>query len=124
MSLGEYFENTKGLGVLATSDAEGNVNTALYGRPHVMDENTVAFIMNERMSYANVQANPRAAFMFVEHTEGYKGKRLYLKKTKESDDQELIASMRRCEHGKKTGEPVQKHLVYFEIDRTRPLVGG
>lgn len=124
MSLAEYFENTKGLGVLATSDADGNVNMALYGRPHVIDENTLAFIMNQRTSYANVQANPKAAFMFVEHTEGYRGKRIYLKKTKESDDQELIASMRRGEHGKKTAEAVQKHLVYFEIDRTRPLVGG
>lgn len=124
MSIAEYFENTKGMGILATADAEGNVNMALYGRPHVIDENTIAFIMNHRNSYANIQSNPKAAFMFVEHTEGYKGKRIYLKKTKESDDQELIASMRRCEHGHGSKEPAQKHLVYFEIDRTRPLVGG
>jgi len=124
MSLAEYFENTKGLGVLATSDAEGNVNMALYGRPHVIDENTVAFIMNQRTSYANVKANPKASYLFVEHTEGYKGTRLYLKKTKESDDQELIASARRSEHGHGSKEPARKHLVYFEIVKTRPLVGG
>lgn len=124
MSLADYFENTKGMGVLGTSDAEGQVDLALYARPHFVDETHVAFIMNERLSYHNVQANPNAAYLFVEKGQGYAGKRIYLEKTKESDDKELIDSLRRCEHGTETSEPKQKHLVYFRIVRIRPLVGG
>ena len=45
MSLAEYFESIKGIGVLATSDSDGNVNTAIYSRPYIIDDNTVAFSM-------------------------------------------------------------------------------
>ncbi len=38
MSLGEYFENVEGVGILSTADAEGNVDSAIYARPHVVDE--------------------------------------------------------------------------------------
>jgi len=50
MKLSEYFENTDGTGVLATADDKGNVDAALYARPHCLDETTVAFVMNERLS--------------------------------------------------------------------------
>ena len=35
MKLGEYFENNKGIGVLSTTDSNGNgnVNMTIYGRP-------------------------------------------------------------------------------------------
>ena len=100
MNLSEYFENTKGTGFLATADSKGNVDIAIYARPHVIDEQTVAFIMNERLSYANISSNPKAAYLFLEQGPGYKGKRLYLTKTKQQDDPEVIASMRRREAGK------------------------
>ena len=75
MSLSGYFENSKGTGVLGTADSDGNVDLAIYARPHVTDENTVAFIMNERLSYENVTSNPKAAYLFLEDAPGYKGKR-------------------------------------------------
>jgi len=43
MTLTEYFENTQGRCVLATADAKGMVDLAIYSRPHVIDEETVAF---------------------------------------------------------------------------------
>ena len=43
MDLQEYFENAKGSGVLATADGDGVVDAAVYGKPHVMDKETVAF---------------------------------------------------------------------------------
>ena len=49
MTLYDYFENTSGTGVLATANSNGNVDIAIYARPHVIDENTVALIMNERL---------------------------------------------------------------------------
>jgi hypothetical protein len=123
MNLSEYFENTEGTGVLATSDSQGNVDIAIYARPHVIDETTVAFIMNERLSYRNITSNPKAAYLFLEDTPGYKGKRLYLTKTKEENDAELINSMRR-KPDKYQESDLKKYLVYFSVDKIRPVVGG
>lgn len=123
MNLAEYFENIKGLGVLATSDADGNVDIAVYSRPYIIDENTIAFSMLERLSYSNIQSNPRAAYMFVEQGEGYAGKRLHLTKTGEEKDPERIKEIK--QQHTKTREPDEKvrHLIYFTVDKVRPLVG-
>ncbi len=59
MNLGDYFDNTKGYGVIATADSEGKVNAAVYARPHFFDEKTIAFIMRERLTHANLQTNTR-----------------------------------------------------------------
>jgi len=123
MSLAEYFENIKGLGVLATSDCEGNVDIAVYSRPYIIDEKTIAFSMLERLTYSNVQSNPKAAYMFAEQGEGYAGKRLHLTKTGEEKDPERIKEIK--QQHTKTREPDEKvrHLIYFTIDKIRPLVG-
>ena len=124
MSLLEYFENTEGTGVLATADSNGNVDVAIYARPHVIDEETVAFIMNEKLSYQYVTSNPKAAYLFIEDAGGYKGIRLYLTMTKEESDKETIESVRRRCSVKCDDSEVNKHLVYFKVDKTRELIGG
>ena len=123
MNLNDYFENNEGTGVLATADSDGNVDMAIYARPHVIDEQTVAFIMNERLSYQNIKSNPKAAYLFLEDAPGYKGKRLYLTKIKEETDKELIDSMRRRKTQKYQENDLRKHLVYFRVDKIRALVG-
>ena len=45
MDLRTYFENSQGLGVLATADSQGKADVALYARPRVVDENMVSLIM-------------------------------------------------------------------------------
>jgi hypothetical protein len=123
-NLNDYFENTEGIGVLGTSDAEGNVDLAVYGRPHVLDEESVAFIMADRLSHANITANPHAAYLFVERGSGYQGKRLYLTKTKEETDPERIEAMRRSgRKGHDYGDAL-KFLVHFKVEKVRPLTGG
>ena len=123
MNLYDYFENTKGTGILGTADSNGNVDAAIYARPHVIDEKTVAFIMNERLSYQNITSNPKAAYLFLEDCPGYKGKRLYLTKIKEETDKELIDSIRRRKTEKYQETDSKKHLFYFSVDRIRALVG-
>ena len=124
MDLAEYFENRKGTGILATASAEGEVDAALYGRPHVIDERTVAFIMRGRLSHQNVTSNPHAAYMFIEDTEGYVGKRLHLTRIREETDPTLIESMQRRQRPNHTeGDDAARYLVYFRVDRIRPLVG-
>lgn len=125
MTLGEYFESTAGVGVLGTSDAEGLVDAAIYARPHVIDEETIALIMADRRSHRNLQANPRAVYLFKEEG-SYRGRRLYLMKTKEEKDSPLIAEIRRRKSSDVEGRDGDgpKFLVWFRIVRIRPLIGG
>lgn len=71
MNLRDYFDNTKGYGVLATAEASGKVNAAVYARPHFFDESTIAFIMRERLTHANLRTNPHAIYIFIESGPGY-----------------------------------------------------
>ena len=57
-ALKDYFENTNGVGVMATADKEGKVNTAVYSRPHFLEDGSVAFIMRDRLTHHNLQSNP------------------------------------------------------------------
>jgi hypothetical protein len=123
MSLAEYFENIKGLGVLATSDTDGNVDIAVYSRPYIIDENTIALSMLEKLSYSNIQSNPKAAYMFVEQGEGYAGKRLHLTRTGEEKDEERIKQIRQQHSKAKDYEEKVRHLIYFTVDKIRPLIG-
>ena len=123
MNLADYFEKTEGLGVLATADSNGNVDAALYARPHVIDEDMLAFIMSDRLSHKNLSSNPKAAYIFVEHGPGYKGKRLYLTKEREETDPELVESMKRRKTDEDSSGVSNQYLVYFRLDKVRPLVG-
>jgi hypothetical protein len=121
MDMKEYFENAKGLGVLATADSDGKVDVAIYARPHVMDDGTVAFIMPDRLTHHNLQSNPHAAYLFKEEGPKYVGKRLFLSKVKEEKDTELLQSLRRRSYG---DDEEGRYLVYFKVDKVLPLVGA
>ena len=121
MNLHEYFDEIKGYGILATSNSEGQVDIAIYAKPHIMDENTIAFIMPDRLTHHNLQTNPHAAFMFIKEEKKLSGMRLFLTKIKEEKDTELLYSIRRKIYGENTGG---KYLVYFKIDKTLPLIGA
>lgn len=124
MNLKDYFENTKGLGVLSTADGEGRVNSAIYARPHVMDDGTFAFIMPDRLTHHNLQSNPHAAYLFRENEQGYKGKRIHLTKVREEVDNELVHSLRRKYYppeAEEKGGP--RSIVFFEVDKVLPLIG-
>jgi hypothetical protein len=126
MKLSEYFEKARGVGVLATADAQGKVNVAIYSRPHFLDpddENSLAFIMADRLSHANVVANPHAAYSFHEDGEGYSGRRLVLTKAREETDQEKIQALRRRNLPDQCDEGKTRFLVYFRVDGVRPLIG-
>ncbi len=125
MQLKEYFENNKGVGVLSTADLQGKVDAAIYARPHVMDDGTIAFIMRDRLTHQNVAQNPYAIYLFIENAVGYKGARLFLKKVKEDDDAELIKKMtRRCLSPEDDAAKGPKFIVYFKIEKALKLIGG
>ena len=124
MNLSDYFENTNGFGILATADEDGMADLAIYAKPHIIDEKTVAFIMRERLTHKNLKSNPKAAYMFVEQGEGYAGKRLYLTKTREESNTSVVEMFRKkqpeiCS----SKDDSNKYLVHFQVDDIRPLVG-
>lgn len=123
MSLAEYFEHVEGIGILGTADAEGNVDLALYARPHVIAENEVAFIMADHLSHANINRNPHAAYLFVENSGRYNGLRLCLTRTREETDAQAIKALRRKERKGADYGDAQKFLVYFKVEEVRRLVG-
>jgi len=123
MKLAEYFEKKKGLGVLATADGEGHVNTAIYARPHVEDEGQLCFIMTERKTYANLQGNPHASYLFKEDgAGGVAGVRLRLRKTGEEADAERIQKLMRRRYAPE--DVGNLHLVHFHVEEILPLVSS
>ena len=121
MQLQQYFEDTKGIGVLATADADGKVDAAVYARPHFMEDGTLAFIMRDRLTHNNLQANPHATYLFVEDGSGYKGVRLFMSKLREEQDSALLDKLKRRKY--EDDDQVSKFLVFFRLDQQLPLVG-
>jgi hypothetical protein len=123
--LEKYFENSKGVGVLATADRSGKVNAAVYARPHFMEDGTLAVIMRDRLTHANIQTNPHAAYLFMEEGPGYRGKRLYLTKLREDENSQLIDAInRRVYLADRDRRKESRFLVYFKIDKVLPLIGA
>jgi hypothetical protein len=121
----DYFEHVKGRGILATADADGRVDAAVYARPHITEEGHLAFVMNDRLTHANLQSNPHAAFLFIEEGPGLKGRRFLMTKVREDDDAALIASLRRRTYPPGEEERMKPlTAVFFSVDKELPLVGA
>ncbi len=122
MNLSEYFDQTGGRGVLATAGATGKVNAAVYARPYFTDETTAVFIMAERLTHQNLQSNPWATYLFMEAGGGYTGKRLYLKKIKEEQNEKVVSDIcRKCDYS--YYDIGTSYVAYFNVEKILPLVG-
>jgi Pyridoxamine 5'-phosphate oxidase len=123
MNLKAYFEGTRGTGVLSTADGGGQVNAAIYARPHVMDDGSLAFVMRDRLSHANLTSNPHAAYLFREEGPGYKGLRLHLSRIREESGTPLAKEL--CRRCKSDDAPdAVRYLVIFKIDKELPLIAA
>lgn len=123
MDLKSYFDQTKGLGILSTANYDGQVDAAVYSRPHVMDDGTVAFIMRNRLTRHNLQTNPYAAYLFKEEGSGYQGKRLFLTMIKEEKESRRLYELRRRLYPPDKDRREAKYLAFFSVDKTLPLIG-
>ncbi len=125
INLNDYFASHNGTGVLATADREGRVDAAIYARPHLMEDGTLALIMRQRLSHKNLQENPFAAYLFLEAGDGYRGMRLFLKKLREDTDEQLLQQMtRRCLSPAEDQAKGPKSIVYFQVEKILQLIGG
>ncbi len=123
MDLKSYFDQTQGLGILSTSNIEGQVDAAVYSRPHVLENGTIAFIMRDRLTHHNLKSNPHAAYLFKENGNGYKGRRLFLTKLWEEEESEMLYRLRRKSYPEDQDRRESKFLVFFKIDKALPLIG-
>ncbi len=124
MDLYEYFRDREGIGVLATSDSDGVVDMAVYAKPEIVGDSMIAFVMKERLSHQNLKTNPHAAYMFIEQSGEYTGKRLYLTKVREETNSTIVEEyIKRQPYIAEPGDDSNKYIVYFHVDNIWPLVG-
>jgi hypothetical protein len=123
MNLSELFTHT-GLGVMSTAAADGGVNSAVYARPHIIDETTLVWGMTDKRSYRNIAENPHASFLFKTSSPGFSGVRLTLELIKTEEEGELLATIKKNTDeivGPGAGEAVT-HAAWFRVTDVRDLI--
>jgi hypothetical protein len=96
--LKEMFNRKTRIGVLATSNENGDVNTAVFGSPRMIDENTVIMAIGNNRSFQYLQENPKASFIVVEPGDSpqeWNGARVYLEMNAFERYGELLDSFRK-----------------------------
>lgn len=117
------FSGKTGTGIISTAGKQGNVNGAIYARPHVLDNSTILFITRDRLTRANLNENPHAHYLFIENASGKEGIRLNLLKIDESDDQEKIAPLLK-RPGSEYPSDEKRYLLTFKVENAITLLGG
>lgn len=123
MKLSELLTNP-GLAVMSTAAADGSVNSAVYARPHVIDETTLVWGMTDNRTYRNICENRHASFLFKTNSPGFSGVRLALELIKTEEDGELLESIKKNAEtvvGVGAGAAVT-HAVWFKVTETRDLI--
>ena len=122
----EYFNKQPRLGVLSTSNKAGEVNSAYFGSPRMIDESTIMVALGKNITLANLQENPNACYMIMEPGKSifeWKGLRIYLKLTKCETSGDNVNMMKKLV-SEKAGVAASKMIhaaVTFSIASIRPL---
>ena len=115
------------VGVLSTTDKQGQPNAAYFGSLRLMEDGMVILGMGSNRSLKNLEENPLAVLFCVTespvtfNTPGY---RLYLKAKEIQKEGPLLDGVKKAiaEHA---GEDAAKMVVAgvaFEVTETRPLI--
>ena len=112
-----------GRGVIGTASKGGVVNMAVYAVPHIVDPETVAWGMTDGRTWDNVRENPNASYAYLAPGEGFRGARLTLSLSRTENSGEMLAKIRERTEASSPGNPLAvKHVAYFKVVETRPLV--
>jgi hypothetical protein len=123
----EMFNRENRIGALATSNANGDVNAAVFGSPRMIDEDTVIMAIGDNRSFKYLQENPKASFIVIEPGEtpaSWKGIRLYLEVDGFERYGEVLDSFReniRKLAGNKSADAIQA-AIRFKVLDVRPLI--
>jgi hypothetical protein len=122
----QYFNKTPRIGTLSTASKSGQVNTACFGSPRMIDEKTIVMSVRNARTFANLQENPNAVFMIVgpgRTPPEWKGVRVYLKMTRYETSGEKVEAARKA-IAQRVSEEAAKAMhavVTLEIQEIRPL---
>jgi hypothetical protein len=125
----KMFNKEMRIGVLASTNTAGDVNTAVFGSPRMIDENTIIMAIGDNRSYHYLQENPKASFIVVEPGESpaeWKGARLYLEVEAFERYGEVLDSFRekiRKIAGNTSANAIVA-AIRFKITDVRPLIAS
>jgi hypothetical protein len=112
-----------GKGFLATASKTGAVNTAVYAVPHIADGEMLVWGMTDGRTWDNVRENPNAIYTYFTPGEGFRGVRVGLSLVRSEDSGEMLARIRERAGAVSPVNPENvKHVAYFKVTETRPLV--
>lgn len=123
----EYFNKSPRIGTLSTADKAGNVDSGVFGSPHMTDEKTVLMGLGKSRTLANLQQNPHAVYLIMEPGAtimDWKGIRVYLKAQSIATSGPVLETFK-ANMAKVAGEAAAKMIyatVSFGITEIRPLI--
>jgi len=123
----EAFNKRPRIGALSTANRKGELNAAVFGSPHMPDEETVVMGIGKNRSLTYLQENPRAVFIFMEPGDSpltWKGARLYLEVSGIETEGELFTRIRemiRKAAGDRSASAMHA-AVRFRVTDVRPLI--
>lgn len=122
MDLAELFPEG-GRGIIATADAGGIVNTAVFATPRIIDRETLAWGLTDGRSYRNLTENPHASYLYMAPSRGFSGWRLGLELKEMRDEGELLEAIREnaAEIVGPEAKAAVKHVGFFKVTEVRPL---
>ena len=109
---------------MATAARDGVVNTAVYARPHIIDDQTMVWGMTKGRTYRNITENPQASFLFKASGPGFSGVRLALELIRTEESGPMLAQIKEnadATVGPGTGNAVT-HAAWFKVTEVRPLI--
>jgi len=131
--MGAISEEVKGylsamgkMNILSTANKAGETNVAMFGSFLLSDDTTIMLMLGDNNTYANLKENPHAALLIVlpgKTGMQTKGCRIYLKLKSVEDSGDMFDRMMAGVR-EKVGDAAKmlKHLVAFDIIKTRPIV--
>ncbi len=123
----EYFNKSPRLGTLSTADKAGNIDSGVFGSPHMTDEKTVVMGLGKNRTLANLQQNPHAVYLIMEPGAtimDWKGIRVYLKAQNIATSGPVLDTFK-AQMAKVSGEEAAKMIyaaVSFDVTEVRPLI--
>jgi len=122
----EYLSLPDKMNVLSTSAKNGETNIAMFGSLFMADKETIMLMLGDNQTFKNLQENPMASLLVVApgktgmQTEGC---RIYLKLRGIQDSGDMYDQVKGAVRAK-VGDAADmlKHLVAFDILKTRPIV--
>lgn len=108
---------------MATVGEGGEVNTAVYAAPHVVDDTTLAWGMTPGRTHENVVRNRGASFLYFASGVGMEGIRLTLRLLEVREDGVILDRIRERTRDVSEGWAADalKYVAYFTVLEARPL---